>query len=182
CWRQRNGRATVAGGTSTRRSKQPRMDENRNLAKELSLLATEGDSLSKGRGLAEAERDRQAKRGTKAESQAENLRAELDQARRRAKAAERELAKLSASVQATSHHTEAHERELRARLDDAEQAKKVLRHEVEQSERERRAMELHLKEVLGNLREAAREAQQARAASQQDDVTLASSVPRDIGW
>ena len=85
---------------------------------QLSLLATEVDSLEKARVLAQAERDREAKRRTKVETEAHNLRAELDQARRRAKAAERELAKLSASVEATSHHAEAHERELRARLDD----------------------------------------------------------------
>ena len=76
---------------------------------------------------------------------------------------------------------EAHERELRARFDDAEQAKKVLRHEVEQSERERRAMEVHLKEVLGNLRQAAREAQRVRAASEPDEATMVTA-PRDVGW
>jgi multidrug efflux pump subunit AcrA (membrane-fusion protein) len=157
------------------------MEEHRNLARELSLMATEVDSLEKARVLAQGERDREAKKRAKAETDARNLRAELEQARRRAKAAERALAELSSSVDVSAHQAETNERELKARLDDAEQAKKVLRHEVEQSERERRAMEVHLKEVLGNLRSAAQEAQRARAASEPDEATMVT-VPRDVGW
>ena len=49
------------------------MDEHRNLAKEIALLATEVDSLAKARALADAERDRELKRRAKAEAEAANL-------------------------------------------------------------------------------------------------------------
>jgi len=131
--------------------------EARNLARELSLLATEVDSLEKARVLAQGERDRELKRRAKAEAEAEDLRAELQQARRRAKAAERTLAELSSSVDVSTH-------------------------QAESNERERRALEVHLKEVLANLRQAAQDAQHARRSQAPDEVTLVTTLPPDSGW
>jgi hypothetical protein len=62
----------------------------------------------------------------------------------------------------------------------SEQTKKVLRHELEQTERERKALELNYQEVLQNLRHAAREARTSvDVRPVADDVTL---VPGDNGW
>jgi hypothetical protein len=95
-----------------------------------------------------------------------------------------ELARLSGSIEATAHRAKTSQRELRARLEDAEQAKKLLHHEGEQIERERRALELNLREVLGNLRHAAQEAQHSRSASRSvaDEATLVPSREPDNGW
>lgn len=154
------------------------------LARKLSLLATEVDSLAKALVQAQAERAREAERKKRADAEAEQLRQDLRHARRRAKAAERELARLSGSIEATAHRAKTSQRELQARLEDAEQAKKVLHHEVEQIERERRALELNLREVLENLRHAAQEAQHSRGASRSvvDEATLVPSREPDNGW
>lgn len=154
------------------------------LARKLALLATEVDSLAKALVQAQEERAREADRRKRADAEAEELRQELRHARRRAKAAERELARLSGSIEATAHRAKTSQRELRARLEDAEQAKQVLHHEVEQIERERHALELNLREVLGNLRHAAQEAQQSRSAPRSgvDEATLVPSREPDNGW
>lgn len=154
------------------------------LARKLSLLATDVDSLAKALVQAQAERAREQVHRKRADARAEELSQQLRQARRRAKAAERELATLSASTDATEHRAQTTERELRERLEQEEQAKTVLRHEVERIERERRALALNLREVLGNLRSAAQEAQQARVADRgaADDVTLMPSRTLDTGW
>ena len=154
------------------------------LARRLSLLATEVDSLAKALVQAQTERAREAERKKRADAEAEQLRQELRHARRRAKAAERELARLSGSIEATAHRAKTSQRELQARLEDAEQAKKVLHDEVEQIERERRALELNLREVLGNLRHAAQEAQHSRSMSRSvaDEATLVPSREPDNGW
>jgi predicted nucleic acid-binding Zn-ribbon protein len=156
----------------------------RNLAKELSLLATEVDSLAKALVQAEAERARETELRRRAEAEVQELRLQLQQARRRAKAAERELAGTNARIDSAEHRFDVNERELRARLKQEEEAKKVLRHEVEQIERERRALEVNLSEVLANLRHAAQEADHSRAASRPaaDDATLVPSRPVDAGW
>lgn len=158
--------------------------EERNLARELSLLATEVDSLAKAGVLAQAEVARERRLREQAESQAEELRQQLRHARRRAKTAERELAKLAAGVEATAHEAEAQKRDLQARLAQAQQAIDVLRHEVEQTEGERRALEQNLREVLGNLRHAAQEAQQARvvARSKAEDATFVPTPEPHNGW
>jgi chromosome segregation ATPase len=155
----------------------------RNLAAELLLLATEVDSLSKALALAQAESARERKLRLRSDRQAEDLRQELRQARRRAKAAERELGVVSASSEAGAHSARARERELQERLDQAQQANEVLRHEVEQTESERRALEANLREVLGNLRHAARKAGQPRVPSlAAEDATLVPTREPDIGW
>ena len=156
----------------------------RNLAKELSLLATDVDSLAKALVQAEAERAREAELRQRADADVQELRLQLRQARRRANAAERELAGSNARIEAAEHGHEVNERELRARLKETEEAKKVLRHEVEQIERERRALELNLSEVLANLRHAAQEADHSRVASlpDADEATLVTTRPVDTGW
>ncbi len=152
----------------------------RNLGKELALLATDVDSLAKTLSLAQAERARDAERCTRADAKAEELQQQLGHARRRAKIAEREFAKLSAAVEAKAHAAQSRERELRVQLDQAQQANEVLRHEVERIERERRALQLNLREVLGNLRHAAQEAGGSRVAA--DQATLVPAQPADSGW
>ena len=166
-------------GRSTRTPNGQDMSE-RNLAKELALLATEVDSLAKTLSLAQAERARDADRSARAAAKAEELQQQLGHARRRAKIAEREFAKLSASVEAEAHAARSRERELRAQLDQAQQANEVLRHEVERSERERRALQLNLREVLGNLRHAAQDAGASRVVTEQ--ATLVPAQPPDSGW
>ena len=155
------------------------MDE-RNLAAELSLLATEVDSLAKTIVQAKAERAREADSRAKAETHAEELRQQLRHARRRATTAERELAKLTAAAQADAHAAQVRERELQARLDQAQQANALLRHEVEEIEGERRALEQNLRDVLGNLRHAAQKAAQSRVALRDEATHVAG--PADNGW
>ena len=152
----------------------------RNLAKELALLATEVDSLAKTLSLAQAEQARDAERCTRADAKADELREQLGHARRRAKIAERELAKLSADVEANAHAAQSRQRELRVQLEQAQQTNEVLKHEVERVERERRALQLTLREVLGNLRHAAQEAGGSRGAA--DQATLVPERPADSGW
>jgi chromosome segregation ATPase len=149
------------------------------LAKELSLLATQVDSLEKALVQKEAERAREAELRRRADADGQELRQQLQQARRRANAAERELAGSNARIESAEHSYEVNERELRARLKQSEEAKKVLRHEVEQVERERRALELNLRQVLDNLRHAAQETDRSRPA---DEATLVQSRPADNGW
>lgn len=156
----------------------------RNLAAELSLLATEVDSLAKALAQARAELARETKRRQQAEKHAEELRQQLQHARRRAKTAERELVQATASIEATAHSTEVHERELRVRLEQAQRANAVLEHEVERTESERRALELNLQEVLGNLRHAAQEARESRATSRAtgEEATLVPGRRSDDSW
>jgi chromosome segregation ATPase len=155
----------------------------RNLSADLLLLATEVDSLSKALTLARAESARERKLRQKADREAEDLRQQLRQARRRAKAAERELGVVSGSSEAAAHGARAREQELQERLSQAQQENEVLRHEVERTESERRTMEANLREVLGNLRHAARKAGQPRSASLgAEEATLIPSSRLDNGW
>jgi chromosome segregation ATPase len=156
----------------------------RNLAAELTLLATEVDSLAKALALANAERAREGTRRMRADATAEGLRQQLAHARRRAKTAERELAKLSANIEATAHSAQVSERELRARLQQAQQANEQLRQEVERKERERRALEVNLREVLENLRNAAQEARGSRVTTPTavEEATLVPAPRDDGGW
>jgi len=120
----------------------------------------------------------------RADATAEELRQQLAHARRRAKTAERELAKLSANIEATAHSAQVSERELRARLQKAQQANEQLRQEVEQKERQRRALEVNLREVLENLRNAAQEARGSRVTSPAavEEATLVPAQRDDGGW
>ena len=83
-------------------------------------------------------------------------------------------------MQASAHTAQSRERELRVQLEQAEQTNEVLKHEVERVERERRALQLNLREVLGNLRHAAKEAGGSRGAA--DQATLVPGRPADSGW
>jgi chromosome segregation ATPase len=128
---------------------------------------------------------RQSKRATPngalvGTQKAEELGQQLGHARRRAKIAERELAKLSADVETKAHAAQSRERELRVQLEQAQQTNEVLKHEVERVERERRALQLNLRDVLGNLRHAAQEAGGSRGAA--DQATLVPERPADSGW
>jgi chromosome segregation ATPase len=143
------------------------------IAKEIALLATEVDSLEKALVQAQAERARELKRRERAEADAQQLRLQLRHARERANAAERELANATAKIEAA-----------RDSAKQSDEAKKVLRHEVEQIERERRALELNLREVLANLRQAGQRAEGSQAAPRTapDEATLVQSRPSDNGW
>lgn len=156
----------------------------RTKAQELSLLATEVDSLEKALVQAQTEQTHEAERRRRADVQAEKLRQELRHARRRAKAAERELATLSAGVGETEHRARTTERELRAQLEQEQRRNEVLQHEVERVEAERRALQRNLREVLGNLRHAAQEARGTRERSPEtlDEATLVSVRRPDVGW
>ena len=146
------------------------------IARDLTLLATEVDSLEKALVLAKTEQAHESERRKRADAQAEKLRQELRQARRRAKAAERELSKLSAGVGATEHRAKATQRELLEQLDQAQQRNEMMQHEVERIEAERRALQANLREVLANLRHAAHEAR----SSSVDEATLVSVRPREV--
>jgi len=154
------------------------------IARDLTLLATEVDSLEKALVQAKTVQAHESERRKRADVQAEKLRQELRHARRRAKAAERELAKLSAGVGANEHRAETTERELRAQLEQEQQRNEVLLHEVERVEAERLALQRNLREVLGNLRHAAQEARGSRGRSAEtlDEATLVSVRRPDVGW
>jgi predicted nucleic acid-binding Zn-ribbon protein len=156
----------------------------RNLAQELALLATEIDSQAKGLVQAKAELTRERRLREQTEVEAEELRQQLRHARRRAKTAERELAKLAEGADAASHRADVQRRELETRLAEAQELNDVLRHELEQTEIERRAIEQNLRDVLGNLRHAAQEAHQARtvARSTADEATIVPSPKPNNGW
>jgi chromosome segregation ATPase len=154
------------------------------IARDLTLLATEVDSLEKRLVQAQTEQAHASERRKRADAQAEKLRQELRQARRRAKAAERELARLSAGVGATEHRARSTERELREQLEQEQQRNEVLAHEVERVEAERRTLQRNLREVLGNLRHAAQEARGSRTRPPEtlDEATLVSVRRPDVGW
>jgi chromosome segregation ATPase len=166
-----------------RRSRTRRFVTERNLAKELAHLATQADSLEKTLVRAWAEREREAEHRKRAEAEAEELRQQLRHARHRAKVAEHEVANATAKLDAVEHAANGRESELREQIDQLAQTKRVLRHEVEQTERERRALELNYREVLANLRHAAQEARTAthvRPAA--EEVPLLPVDPPDNGW
>src|SRR5215210_5986411 len=134
----------------------------RSLAGELSMLATEVDSLAKALVRAQTELAGERKHRREVESEAEELSQQLRQARRRAKAAERELVKVTASADKAAHQAKVTERELKVQLEQEQQTNQVLRHEVARTETERLALEVNLREVLGNLRHAAETAGRPR--------------------
>jgi hypothetical protein len=75
------------------------------------------------------------------------------------------------------------ERELQAQLEQALQANTLLRHEVEQKERQRRALEVNLREVLGNLRHAGQEENRSRTVARTpEETTLVPARRGDDGW
>ncbi len=158
----------------------------RNLAGELALLATEVDSLAKALAQAKGELARETERRFRADTKVEELRQEFGHARRRAQTAERELGKLTASIEVRAHSTEIYEHELQVRLEQALQVNEQLRQEVARKEHQRHALEVNLREVMGNLRNAAQEAQGvagvATPAVEAEDATLVPSRPDGLGW
>lgn len=152
-----------------------------NLAAELSLLATEADSVEKALVQARAELAREREHRSRAETQSQELREQLALARKRAETAERELGKIGSSIQAEAHKNRVRQRELEARLEQAQQVNEVLKHDLEQTENARSALETNLQEVLGNLRHAAQKAgPRLGTAPAAEDATLVPS--RDNGW
>jgi chromosome segregation ATPase len=157
--------------------------EERSLAAQLSLLATEVDSAEKALVQARAELLREREHRRRAEHRSQELQDQLRLARKRAETAERELGKIGSSIEAETHKTRVRQQELQARLEQAQEVNEVLRHEVEQTESERRALETNLREVLGNLRHAAQKAgPRLRTPATAEDATLVQSQPPDNGW
>jgi chromosome segregation ATPase len=158
--------------------------KERNLAGELALLATEVDSLAKELARAKAELARERDCRQRADSRADELREQLGHAQRRARTAERELGRRNASITATAHTNEVTQRELQARLDVAMHESEQLRQDVERKERQRRALEANLREVMGNLRHAAQEARASSTATPAAAPEEATLVPpgRGNGW
>jgi len=157
--------------------------EERSLAAQLSLLATEVDSAEKALVQARAELLREREHRRRAEHRSQELQDQLRLARKRADTAERELGKIGSSIEAETHKTRVRQQEMQARLEQAQEVNEVLRHEVEQTESERRALETNLREVLGNLRHAAQKAApRLRTPAMAEDATLVQSQPPDNGW
>jgi chromosome segregation ATPase len=149
------------------------------------MLATEVDSLAKSLVQARAELARETQRRERADTKSEELRQELGHARRRAQTAERELGRLSAGIKGAEHATQAYQHELTTRLEHAQQVNEQLRQEVQRKERQRRALEGNLKEVMENLRNAAQEAQGPRVATRTavlEEETLVPPPRNDSGW
>jgi septation ring formation regulator EzrA len=157
--------------------------KERNLAAELALLATDVDSLAKTLARMQAELARERDCRKRADSRADALREQLGHAQRRARTAERELGRLNGSSAAAAHAAEVHQRELQARLDVALHENEQLQQDVERKERQRRALEENLREVMDNLRNAAQEARGPGAsipAAEPEEATLVpSSRPDD---
>jgi chromosome segregation ATPase len=152
-----------------------------NLAAELSLLATEADSVEKALVQARSELARERERRKRIEAQSQELREQLALARKRAETAERELGRISSSIEAEAHKNRVRQRELMTRLEQSQQVNEVLKHDLEQTESERRALETNLQEVLGNLRHAAQKAG-PRLGTAPEEPTLVPSTSPDNGW
>jgi chromosome segregation ATPase len=130
----------------------------RNLSSELTLLATEVDSLQKRLARAEAELQAERERRAKAEVERDDLRQQLALMRQRAKTAERELAKLAVQIEREHHDPEMINHELHTRLEDAGMSREQLEEALERKEREAAALEQNIHELMENLRVAAAEA------------------------
>ena len=134
------------------------MTADRNLSRELALLATEVDSLAKALARTETELDRERRRRHEAETELHRLREEVAICRQRAKKAEGVVAKLAVQSDRDRHAAEVLERELRQQLAVTEQSTEELRESLEHKEGECRALEQNLRELMENLRNAAIEA------------------------
>jgi chromosome segregation ATPase len=133
----------------------------RSLSSELALLATEVDALQKALARAETELATEREHRTKAEVERDDLRQQLVLMRQRAKAAERELAKLAVQSEREHHDAEMINRELRSRLEVVGMSREQLEEALERKERERKALEQNIHELMENLRAAAVEAERA---------------------
>lgn len=133
----------------------------RNLSSELTLLATEVDSLQKRQARAEAELATEREHRTKAEVERDDLRQQLTLMRQRAKTSERELAKLAVQIEREHHEAEMVNRELHSRLEEAGMSREQLEEALERKQREAAALEQNIHELMENLRVAAAEAGRA---------------------
>ena len=133
----------------------------RNLSSELTLLATEVDSLQKRLARAEAELNAERRADVldrMSLERADDLRQQLALMRQRAKTAERELAKLAVQIEREHHDAEMINHELHTRLEDAGMSREQLEEALERKEREAAALEQNIHELMENLRVAAAEA------------------------
>lgn len=130
----------------------------RNLARELTDLATEVDSLAKALARTQEELARELTKRQHFEQESVDLAAALAQARQRASSAEQELARLVTEDEKKTHVAQVREHELQTRLNEANAMNEALRREVERKERQRQALEVDLSDVMQNLRHAAAEA------------------------
>ena len=120
----------------------------RNLSSELTLLATEVDSLQKRQARAEAELATEREHRTKAEVERDDLRQQLTLMRQRAKTAERELAKLADQIEREHHEAEMVNRELHSRLEEAGMSREQLEEALERKQREAAALEQNIHELM----------------------------------
>jgi len=157
---------------------------SRNLARELTELATQVDSQAKSLLRAQQELARELKRRQDFEREAVDLSAAVAHARERASVAERELAGLAIEVDTKNQTAQLREHELQTRLSEATQTIEQLRRELESKERQRQALEAELSDVMQNLRHAAAEA--AWPSRTQPEPTSnwpdADSQPTQVGW
>lgn len=159
--------------------------DDRNIAGQLALLATEVDSLAKTLVRTQEELARETDRRTKADTKVEELRTELAHARKRAQTAERELGRFTASIESTAHTERGQRQALEQRLQQALLSNEQLRKDVRRKENERHTMEVNLREVMENLRTAAQEVHGSKVIPpviRDEEKTLVPSRPQDIGW
>jgi len=156
------------------------MTTERHLARDLTGLATEVDSIEKRLLRAQEELARETERRRGFEQKAADLSIEVAQARQRAATAERNLARVASEVDANAHTAMVREHELQTRLNEANETIERLRRELESNERRRLALETDLADVMQNLRHAATEA--AWPARQPALQALDDSEPTNVGW
>jgi chromosome segregation ATPase len=153
------------------------------IARQLTALATEIDSIEKRLVRTQEELARETRRRESCEQKAADLSTALAQARQRASTAERDLARTATELEAHKHTALVREHELETRLAEANQTIERLRRELVSKERQRVALETDLSDVMQNLRHAASEAAwpsrgQLGPALQPDE----ESEPTHVGW
>jgi chromosome segregation ATPase len=154
-----------------------------NLARELTALATEVDSLEKRLLRCEEELAREAERRKRFEQKAADLSIAVAQARQRATTAERDLARLATELESRNHTAVVREHELETRLSEANATIERLRRELVSKERQRIALETDLADVMQNLRHAASEAAWPSRQNAEPTVQLNDeSEPTHFGW
>jgi chromosome segregation ATPase len=155
----------------------------RNLARELTGLATEVDSLAKTLLRTQEELARELSRRQDFERKSADLSIAVAQTRQRATVAERDVARLATELETKTQTAQVREHELQTRLNEANQTIERLRRELESKERQRLALETDLSDVMQNLRHAAAEAAWPSQAESQPTIQLADeSEPTRVGW
>lgn len=153
------------------------------IARQLTRLATEIDSVEKRLLRTQEELTRETARRETAEQKAADLSIAVTHARQRAATAERDLARTTTELESQKHGALVREHELETRLSEANQTIERLRRELVSKERQRVALESDLADVMQNLRHAASEAAwpsrpQLEPTLQLDD----ESEPTHVGW